>query len=189
MSSGDTLCHPIRHHTRTDGRQVIPARQLDFRGEHDAFRINHDERHLLVPGTLFGAMVRYHWPTAVKDWQGTVYRDRSRRFLLIGEYQGQDEEIDIPVNKWRPQGIRHKTNVPMLEMMIWLDTCRKVAIGQMAIARLREGERAMVDKVDHAAIQRTLGIAASGTHIVPHIGIVFSGGLYYVPPQAQQQPT
>lgn len=183
MGNMDELAHPVRSYTRQDGRQLIATRRLDFRPVPLGRYRRMTQRALLVPGALFGAVVRYHWPELhERAALPPALKCRSARIHLQGTYNGDHLDVQVPVSRWHPQGPTETINAPLMDMKLWADAFTKINIGTMAVASLLCGETASLHYVDHPAVQAALGVTVSGAHMVAHIGKVQEGGLYYVPP-------
>jgi hypothetical protein len=182
MAKNKQKPRPISQYTRGDGRTVIPSRKFDFRSDHEAFGTRDDEREILTPGTILGAMVRYHWDN------GDHYR--SKLIGVQGEYTGDQVRLEVPLSKWRPGGKQAEEKLPILHMTADTDDARR-NLGLVVVSYLLPGESASFYKTDGDRLRIDLGFGdPNHSSQWPYFGIVQGGSTYYIPPlETQADPS
>ena len=185
MGNMNRLISPVFDYLRQDGRPLKTVSRLDFcQGALQESADN--ERHLLSNGLLVGAIIRYHWGRGVSYSYArpSKYSSRSLRLHLLSEYSGEETDVGNMQGRW-PEG-RCPEETPLFNAHLWRDDGKKIAVGEVAIAYLREGQTALVAGMDHAIIRENLGLPEE-TEYGSHLKTVQIGGLYYVPGPVQPQ--
>jgi hypothetical protein len=187
MARKNDLAHPVYDHIRLDGRVTHAPDSIDFRdGMADSSMRTmavDGERKFMVPGTIFGAIVRYQWTSfRVKSLSGVeVIEKSSRRIHLLGSYTGQ--EVDTPVTA-RGFTSKEPINLPLMDVKLWADPYTKIEIGQLAMCYLEGRRRIVAEEInlDHQTIMDSLEIEPEAAEPRSRLGAVQFGGLYYVLP-------
>ncbi len=188
MSNMNELGFPMWDHLRMDGRYLKTVQCIDFLGsslggETSLTMTINDRDEPLLPGTIFGSIIRYRWRQ--REWETCNGNRRvsnpSTRLHLQGYYTGQSVETPITVPGFKT---KEPVMLPVVDLKLWRwSQPYKIDVGQIALARLCEGERAVIQEInfDHQAIMRDQKIEPRTDNPHPYLSTVQFGGLYVVP--------
>src|SRR5687768_3450252 len=110
MANMNVLGFPMWDHLRMDGRYLRTAQCIDFLGS-DPSGSNETSPTMtvdgkdepLLPGTIFGSIIRYRWRHREwETWNGKRrISDPSTRLHLQGHYTGQSIETNVTVPRFK----------------------------------------------------------------------------------------
>lgn len=188
MTNMNELVFPMWDYRRVDGRYLQTARTIEFRNSNGrelfpTMTVDGREQ-LLFPGTIFGTIVRYRWRQGERRTWDDKRRvsDRSCRIHLQGQHSGQLAETAITVPGFKT---KEPAALPVVDVKLWVNhPPYKLEVGQIALARLCENERAAIEEIsfDHQAIMDEMHINPITDNPHPYLGTVQIGGLYVVRP-------
>lgn len=182
----NTLPHPVRTSRLEGGGMLVAVKCVDF------LDAQLDHARLLESDVLIGATIRLRWKYKVsRSWNlSDKPAERSQRVRLrLGEYAGQSACIDALSRNTEGRYVAPPSSVPIFAAKLWKDNGSVVDIGQLAIGRLAEGERAVVEGADFNTLKGVLDFprcdywrhasqSCAQAHVDFNFGAVQVGGLY-----------